>query len=113
MRRPLIAIALAVSLTAAACGGSGGSEEDSATNSTGSTEAGATAGAYVGSDGVEADISDTSRIVSLNGDITETIFALGAGDRVVARDLTTTYPPEAEALPDVGLYRTLTAEPVM
>lgn len=113
MGRSLIAVALAMSLIAAACGGSEGSDEGVATNPPSSTEAPARDGTYVGSDGVEVDVSDTSRIVSLNGDITETIFALGAGDRVVARDLTTTYPPEAEALPDVGLYRTLTAEPVI
>ncbi|MEZ5175865.1 MAG: ABC transporter substrate-binding protein [Acidimicrobiia bacterium] len=68
---------------------------------------------FVGVDGVESDISDTSRIVVLNGDLVEVIFALGAGDRVVGRDLTTTYPPEALSIPDVGLGRRLNAEAVI
>ncbi|MCZ7533406.1 MAG: ABC transporter substrate-binding protein [Acidimicrobiia bacterium] len=68
---------------------------------------------FVGADGVGSDVSDTSRIVVLNGDLVEVIFALGAGDRVVGRDLTTTYPPEALAVPDVGLGRILNAEAVI
>lgn len=70
-------------------------------------------GMFTGVDGVESDVSDTSRIVVLNGDLTETVFALGAGDRVVGVDLTTTYPPEAVELPDVGLGRRLVAEEVL
>lgn len=72
---------------------------------------------FTGADGVEVDVSDTSRIVSLNGDITEIIFALGLGDSVVAVDVTTTYPPEAAALNDsgdtVGFGQQLTAEAVL
>jgi iron complex transport system substrate-binding protein len=68
---------------------------------------------YTGIDGVSSSISDTSRIVSLNGDLTETIFALGAGEKVVGIDLTTTFPAEATALPDVGLGRNLQAEAVI
>ncbi|MGI9667046.1 MAG: heme/hemin ABC transporter substrate-binding protein [Acidimicrobiia bacterium] len=64
-------------------------------------------------DGVVVAIEDTSRIVSLNGDLTEIIFALGAGDRVVGVDLTTTFPPDAVTLPDVGLGRDLNAEQVI
>jgi iron complex transport system substrate-binding protein len=68
---------------------------------------------FVGADGVESDTSDTSRIVALNGDLVEILFALGAGDRVVGRDLTATYPPEAVELPAVGLGRNLNAESVI
>ncbi len=68
---------------------------------------------FEGVDGVVSSIADTSRIVSLNGDLTETIFALGAGDRVVGIDLTTTFPDEAVALPDVGLARNLQPEAVI
>jgi iron complex transport system substrate-binding protein len=56
----------------------------------------------VGADGVETEITDGSRIVSLNGDITEIIFELGFGENVVGVDVTTTYPPEAAALNDAG-----------
>jgi len=68
---------------------------------------------FVGADGVESTITDTSRIVSLNGDLTEIIFELGLGDRVVATDITTTYPPEAEDLPKVGFGQQLAPEPVL
>ena len=38
---------------------------------------------FVGADGVETTIADVSRIVSLNGDLTEIIFELGFGENVV------------------------------
>jgi iron complex transport system substrate-binding protein len=72
---------------------------------------------FVGADGVETTISDISRIVSLNGDLTEIIFELGLGGNVVGVDVTTTYPPEAAALNDqgqtVGFAQQLTAEAVL
>jgi iron complex transport system substrate-binding protein len=57
---------------------------------------------FTGADGVETEITDVSRIVSLNGDITEIIFELGLGGSVVGVDVTTTYPEEAAALNDSG-----------
>jgi iron complex transport system substrate-binding protein len=72
---------------------------------------------FVGADGVETTISDISRIVSLNGDLTEIIFELGLGENVVGVDVTTTYPPEAAALNDqgdtVGFAQMLAAEAVL
>ena len=68
---------------------------------------------FVGVDGVSSTITDTSRIISLNGDITEIIFALGLGDRVVAVDVTTTYPAETDELPRIGFAQQLAAEPVL
>jgi iron complex transport system substrate-binding protein len=72
---------------------------------------------FTGADGVESTITDTSRIVSLNGDLTEIIFELGLGDNVVAVDITTTYPPETDALKDggglVGFGQQLQPEPVL
>lgn len=44
------------------------------------------------------------RIVSLAPSITETLFALGLGDRVVGVTRFCTYPPEAAAKPRVGGY---------
>lgn len=41
-------------------------------------------------------------IVSLTPANTEIVFALGAGDRVAGVDIVSDYPPEVEALPDVG-----------
>jgi len=52
-------------------------------------------GSYTGVDGVVSDTSDASRIVTLSGDLTEFVFELGAGDSVVATDLTTVHPEAA------------------
>lgn len=52
-------------------------------------------------------------IVSIGGSITEIIFALGAESRLVARDTTSSYPPEAADLPDVGYMRALSPEGVL
>lgn len=104
----LAAIAVAATILAAACSGDETADQSDSSSTTPGSEA-----EFEGVDGVVSSIADTSRIVSLNGDLTETIFALGAGDQVVGIDLTTTYPPEAAALPDVGLGRDVNAEAVI
>lgn len=53
------------------------------------------------------------RIVSLGGAVTETVFALGAGEQVVARDTSSVFPPAVHELPDVGYFRTIGAEGVL
>jgi iron complex transport system substrate-binding protein len=58
-------------------------------------------------------IGSTDRIVTIGGDITEIVFALGAGDRVIARDTTSSYPEAAAQKPDVGYMRALSAEGVL
>ncbi|MDH3296070.1 MAG: ABC transporter substrate-binding protein, partial [Acidimicrobiia bacterium] len=68
---------------------------------------------FIGADGVESTITDTSRIVTLSGDLTEIVWRLGFGDSVVATDVTTVYPPEAVGLPVVGVGRFLSAEGVL
>jgi iron complex transport system substrate-binding protein len=50
------------------------------------------------------------RIVTLSGALTETIYALGYGDRIVAADVTSTYPSAAQKLPKVSHNRTVSAE---
>lgn len=54
--------------------------------------------------------AEPQRIVSVDGSITEIIYALGQEHRLVGRDTTSTWPEEAEALPDVGYMRQLSAE---
>jgi iron complex transport system substrate-binding protein len=56
---------------------------------------------------------DTTRLVTVGGSITEIVYALGAGGRLVARDTTSTYPPEATKLPDIGYMRQLSPESVL
>lgn len=64
-------------------------------------------------DGKAVTITDVSRIIPLNGDVAEIVFALGLGKNVVATDISATYPPEAAALPKIGYQRTLNAEGVL
>ncbi len=68
---------------------------------------------FVGADGVIVDTPDTSRIVTLSGDLTEFVFELGLGASVVATDVTTVAPDEAVLLPKAGIGRFLTAEGVL
>jgi iron complex transport system substrate-binding protein len=70
-------------------------------------------GTVVGADGVSVVITDTSRIVSLSGAITEIVYELGVGESIVAIDVTTVFPAEAATLPIVGVGRFLTAEAVL
>ncbi|NBN62158.1 heme/hemin ABC transporter substrate-binding protein [Pannonibacter tanglangensis] len=63
--------------------------------------------------GPSDDLSQARRIVAIGGSVTEIVYALKAGDRLVARDSTSTYPPEAQALPDAGYIRALNAEGVL
>lgn len=57
--------------------------------------------------------ADTSRIVSVGGAVTEIVYALGAGDKLVGRDQTSTYPEQARELVDVGYMRRLSPEGVL
>lgn len=53
------------------------------------------------------------RIVTLGGPICETVFSLGAGERVVGADQSSLYPEAATRLPQVGYYRQFSAEGVL
>ncbi len=105
-----LAPVLALALLAAACG----SADVAAPTDSPSTETtSATTSAPAVETTVQASGADTSRIVTLSGDLTEVVFALGFGDSVVATDVTTVFPPEAVGLPVVGVGRFLTAEGVL
>jgi iron complex transport system substrate-binding protein len=56
---------------------------------------------------------DARRIVSIGGTITEILYELGAEDRIVARDSTSSYPAAANSKPDVGYIRALSAEGIL
>lgn len=66
-----------------------------------------------GAAGKPAAAEEAQRVVSVGGAVTEIVYALGAQDRLVAVDSTSTYPPAADALPDVGYMRQLSAEPIL
>lgn len=59
------------------------------------------------------DVPQGERVLSVGGSVTEIVFALGEGDRLVARDTTSSYPHAAQELPDVGYMRALTPEGVL
>lgn len=60
-----------------------------------------------------ATLHDSSRLVTIGGTVTEIVFALGAGEQVVAVDTSSTYPPAATQRPKVGYQRQLAAEGVL
>jgi iron complex transport system substrate-binding protein len=64
------------------------------------------------STGAEVTITSIERIVPVDGDLAEVVFALGLGDKVVAVDISATYPSDVDALPDIGYQRALNAESV-
>jgi heme transport system substrate-binding protein len=59
-------------------------------------------------------VTDASRILCIGGDVTEIAYALGAGDRVVAVDTTSQFPPQAlKEKKSVGYMRALSSEGVI
>jgi iron complex transport system substrate-binding protein len=121
-RTAAVVAALIAGFAAAACGNSGGAVEPSdtgvATTVAAATGTAATSGApslpvtVIDSTGTEVTIASVDRIVPVDGDIAEIVFALGLGDRVVATDISATYPPEVDGVPDIGYQRALNAEPI-
>lgn len=54
---------------------------------------------------------EEQRIISLNGAITETVYALDANTNLVGRDVTSTYPEWVlDSIPDLGHVRSLNIE---
>lgn len=60
-----------------------------------------------------APFASAQRVLSLAGDATEIVFALGAEDKLVAVDATSNYPAAAAELPNVGYPGRLSAEALM
>ncbi len=58
-------------------------------------------------------IGSEVRIVTLGGDVTEIVYALGAGDLVVGSDQSSTHPPEVLDLPRLNYHRQLSSESVL
>jgi iron complex transport system substrate-binding protein len=64
--------------------------------------------------GAKITVSDTSRIVSIGGDVTEILYALDADKDIIAVDSTSQFPAEAlKKKTDVGYMRALSAEGVL
>lgn len=58
----------------------------------------------------DAHARDAERVIGVGAAVTEIIYALGAGSRLVAVDSQSIHPPEARALPQVGYVRQLAIE---
>lgn len=56
---------------------------------------------------------DAARLVTVGGAVTEIVFDLGLGDRVIARDTTSYFPEPVTKLPDIGYMRALSSEGVL
>lgn len=66
------------------------------------------------SGGRQVRIADASRILAIGGDVTEIIYALGAGTRLVGVDATSQFPPQAlKEKKNVGYMRALSSEGVI
>ena len=98
----VIGVIAGFSLLAAACGSDGGSEADAPADSVAATQQPApveTASSSAPADEtVPTDVPQ--RIVSLSPTHTEMLFAIGAGDQLVAVDDFSNYPAEALDLPN-------------
>lgn len=57
--------------------------------------------------------AEVQRIISLAPSVTETIFALGLGDRLVGVSVYCDYPPEAERIDRVGTFLTPNVEVIV
>lgn len=53
------------------------------------------------------------KFVTLGGSVTETVYALGEGSKVVGVDVSSLHPPEVNGLPKVGYYRQISAEGII
>jgi iron complex transport system substrate-binding protein len=53
------------------------------------------------------------RIITIGGALTEIVYQLDSGDRLVGNDTTSYYPSEAESLPKVGYQRALSVEGIL
>lgn len=53
------------------------------------------------------------RVIAAGGSAAEIVFALGQGDRLIARDTTSTFPEAVLDLPDIGYVRRLSPENII
>jgi iron complex transport system substrate-binding protein len=71
------------------------------------------AGATSAFEGLLLAASPADKVVCVSKQINEFIFDIGAPSHLVARDLTSVYPPSIKSLPSVGYHRALSAEGII
>lgn len=74
---------------------------------------GAAIAVWVSNKQAHSDDNPHAEILSIGGSVTEIVYALGEEHRLVARDTTSVYPPQAHDLPNVGYMRALSPEGVL
>jgi len=57
--------------------------------------------------------SDSAKIVTIGGSVTETVFSLGLGNQVIAVDISSKYPSKVTSLPQVGYLRAISSEGIL
>ncbi|MCI3270150.1 heme/hemin ABC transporter substrate-binding protein [Streptomyces cylindrosporus] len=110
---------LALTLTATACGGPTQASPKKATTTAANrvepltdTPRPKLPVTVTGADGGKVTVREARRIVPLSGSLSEIVFTLGLGDRVVARDITATFQ-QAAKLPVVTRGHDVSAESVL
>ena len=73
----------------------------------------AIAGTITDSTGATVTAENPQRIITIAGNVSETVFALGLGEKVAAVDASSVFPAEAQEKPKVGYYRNINAEGVL
>jgi iron complex transport system substrate-binding protein len=73
----------------------------------------ASAGTIVDSTSATVEANNPQRIVTVAGNVSETVFALGVGDKVVGVDASSLFPAAVHQLPKVGYYRSINAEGIL
>ncbi|MEM8558025.1 MAG: ABC transporter substrate-binding protein [Bacteroidota bacterium] len=66
-----------------------------------------------GTDGVVVEAPDASRLVTLGGPVTETVYALGLGDNVVGADISSSFPEDVQEKPRMGYFRQSSPEGIL
>jgi iron complex transport system substrate-binding protein len=125
LRAPWLAAILAIVLAACSSGGTGSARPGSAsptaplaTSPLSASPSGSVASfplTLTDDEGTSVEIeAEPDTIVSLTPAVTETLFALGVGDRIAgkAQDVFL-YPPEAAAIPDVATFQSTDVEKVV
>lgn len=64
-------------------------------------------------EGTNTPLAKKERIITLGGPVTEVVYALGAGDQVIATDISSTWPAAVASLKKIGYQRTLSAENII
>lgn len=117
MKKLIVCVAVMI-----ACVGCDAEKKDGVDASSAEQGASARAAHVDGATGEEKDkdvakaaeaVKGLEKLVVLGGSMTEVVYALGAGEHVIAADVTSTYPKQVEALPRLGYYRKTSAEGVL